>query len=84
MKKNRKSRLLFQFLVPPVVGVAAFLGTIFFPVQQWAPESLLEDATWIFRGGPIALPGVTLDECWAIISNDTYLPEWVSQCTAPY
>lgn len=81
-RNNRTMRLLrWQSLVvlcfcPITVVQALWLPTIFFGTD-FAPESLLDDAPWIFRGGPVTLP-VTLEECWAIVTDDASTQYWVS------
>ena len=74
---GRGTFFLLYSLVFRTTAVVAFL---FGSMQEFAPESFLQTAPWIFGGQPTELP-ISVQDCWNIITDTDALPFWFPEVT---
>jgi len=77
---GRGTFFLLHSLVFRTTAVAAAFLTMFGTMQEFAPESFLQTAPWIFGGQPTELP-ISIQDCWSIITDTDALPFWFPEVT---
>jgi len=70
----------FFLLYSLVFRTTAVVAFLFETMQDFAPESFLQTAPWIFGGQPTELP-ISVQDCWDIITDTDTLPFWFPEVT---